>query len=112
MLYYKALQQGLSRLPAADPEVRTRLTKALAEQGLASLYSRLQAVDPVAAGRIHPHDPQRIQRALEVYELSGRPMTELYREMEAEKWRFRTLKLVVTPQDRSILHQRIPAALS
>ncbi len=107
MLYFRALQQGLSCLPEADPEVRTRLAKALAEQGLAALYARLQRLDPVAAQRIHPHDPQRIQRALEVYELTGQPMTELYRYPRAEQWRFQTLKLIISPQDRADLHRRI-----
>lgn len=107
MLYYRALQGGLSDLPSADPELRARLEKECAAEGLAALHARLAAVDPAAAARIHPHDPQRIQRALEVYELTGRPMTELYARRGNEAFPYRPLKLIITPLDREGLHRRI-----
>ena len=72
MLYFSALTEGLAPMPAADPELRRRLEAEAARQGWAALHSRLAGLDPAAARRIHPNDPQRIQRALEVIELSGR----------------------------------------
>lgn len=107
MLYFRALEQGLSRLPAADPELRARLDAELAEQGAAALHRRLQGVDPVAAVRIHPNDPQRIQRALEVYELSGRPLSELQAEAAGQRLPFRLAKLIIAPATRATLHERI-----
>ena len=107
MLYYRALQRGLSDLPPADPQVRARLEKEVADRGVVALYARLEKVDPVAAARIHRHDTQRIQRALEVYELSGQTMTELYAHGRNEMTAFRTLKLIVAPIDRQVLHRRI-----
>ncbi len=107
MLYFRALQQGLSVLPSADPMVRARLAAELVEQGLAALYARLARIDPAAAARIHPHDTQRILRALEVYELSGVPITELYARQRSENTAYRFVKLIVAPADRRLLHQRI-----
>ncbi len=107
MLYFRVLEQGLSELPSADPAIRARLLTELAEQGSAALHNRLAAVDPTAAARIHPHDPQRIQRALEVYELTGRPLTELCARPRDECLPFRIFKLILAPADRQILHQRI-----
>ncbi|MEE4380025.1 MAG: tRNA (adenosine(37)-N6)-dimethylallyltransferase MiaA [Candidatus Competibacteraceae bacterium] len=107
MLYYRALQQGLAVLPPADVEVRARLEAERANDGLAAMHARLTQVDPVAAARIHPHDPQRIQRALEVYELTGKPITELYAHHQDKMESFRVLKWVVAPCERSVLHERI-----
>jgi len=107
MLYFRALQQGLSELPASDPLLRTCLQAELAGQGLAALHARLAEVDPVAAARIHPHDPQRILRALEVHELTGRPITELYAGKRDELFSSGALKLIVAPPARQILHERI-----
>lgn len=77
MLYFKALLEGLSPLPSADPEVRARIEQQAAEQGWESLHRQLQEIDPVAAARIHPNDPQRLSRALEVFFISGKTLTEL-----------------------------------
>ncbi|MCP5197493.1 MAG: tRNA (adenosine(37)-N6)-dimethylallyltransferase MiaA [Gammaproteobacteria bacterium] len=107
MLYFRALEQGLATLPSADLALRARLAVELAEYGCASLHTRLARVDPVAAARIHPHDIQRIQRALEVYELTGQPLTELCRRSHNELLPFRPIKLVVTPIDRLVLRERI-----
>ncbi len=82
-LYFRALTQGLSPLPAADPAIRARLEAEAAAIGWAELHRRLAAVDPAAAARIHHNDPQRIQRALEVFEVTGRPMSELQRQVDA-----------------------------
>lgn len=107
MLYFRALEQGLAELPAADPAVRARLAAEWAEQGGAALHARLARLDPAAAARIHPHDAQRIQRALEVYELAGRPLTELCAHPRTELLPFRTVRLIVAPADRAVLHARI-----
>jgi tRNA dimethylallyltransferase len=107
MLYFRALEQGLAELPSADPEVRARLAAELAEQGSVALHTRLTKLDPIAAARIHPHDVQRIQRALEVYALTGQSLTELCRRSHNELLPFRIIKLIVTPTDRQILHERI-----
>jgi tRNA dimethylallyltransferase len=107
MLYFRALEQGLAELPSADLEVRARLAEELAEQGSVALHTRLTQVDPIAAGRIHPHDVQRIQRALEVYTLTGQSLTELCRRSHNELLPFRIIKLMMAPGDRSVLHKRI-----
>lgn len=82
MLYFKALLEGLSPLPSADPEVRARIEQQAAEQGWESLHRQLQEIDPVAAARIHPNDPQRLSRALEVFFISGKTLTELTQTSE------------------------------
>jgi len=109
MLYFRALQKGLSDLPSAQPEVRARLDAEAREHGWQHMHQRLAAVDPVAAQRIHPNDPQRIQRALEVYELTGRSMTELClaEQGAAIPLPYRLLKIAVAPQERAVLHGRI-----
>jgi len=107
MLYFRALERGLAKLPAADPTVRAHLAADMAEQGSAALHRRLAQVDPGAAARIHPHDAQRIQRALEVYELTGQPLTELWGGSHNELLPFRIIKLIMAPVERRILHERI-----
>lgn len=107
MLYFRALQQGLSDMPSADSTVRARLEAEAGVVGWAALHARLAQVDPAAAQRIHPNDPQRIQRALEVYELGGVPMSDLYRQHAAVQPPYRIFKLILSPADRSVLHQRI-----
>lgn len=78
MLYFKALQQGLSPLPSANPEIRARLLEESRVIGWKALHDRLSEIDPPSALRIHPNDPQRLQRALEVYEITGKPMSEFF----------------------------------
>ncbi len=106
MLYFKALLEGLSQLPESDASVRQKLTQEMEASGLAALHDRLKTVDPVSANRIHPNDPQRTLRALEVYEVSGKTLTELTKE------RFGQLnkpvyQFAIAPKERSVLHQRI-----
>lgn len=107
MLYYRALLQGLAELPAANPEVRAYLEQECKTHGLATLHARLAAVDPAAARRIHRNDPQRIQRALEVYYLTGRPLTELYEQTQAQKKLSQVVKFIIAPTQREFLYQRI-----
>ena len=107
MLYFRALQYGLSPLPASDPAVRGRLESELAEHGLAALHARLRSVDPMIARRIHPNDTQRTLRALEVFEITGRPLSTLQAERAGEAMPWRAIKLVRAPAERKVLHQRI-----
>ncbi len=79
MLYFRALLEGLSILPAADPHIRERLLQEANQIGWAAMHQRLAEIDPLTAKRLHPNDPQRIQRALEVYEITGKPMSALTR---------------------------------
>ena len=80
MLYFRALQYGLSELPHADQSIRDRLTKQAESEGWNKLHEQLKAVDPISAEKIHPNDPQRLQRALEVYELTGVSMSEHHKK--------------------------------
>jgi len=108
MLYFRALQHGLSPLPSADPQTRIRLEEQAQAIGWQAMHRRLAEVDPQAAAQIHPNDPQRIGRALEVFELTGRPLTELQREGAGlHVLPYRLLKLVRAPDDRAVLHERI-----
>jgi tRNA dimethylallyltransferase len=109
MLYFRALSRGLAELPSASPELRERIEAEAREQGWQVLHERLAALDPEAARRIHPNDPQRIQRALEVIGLSGRRISDLQRRQQRQPLPYRVLRIVVCPQPRSALHQRIEA---
>jgi tRNA dimethylallyltransferase len=107
MLYFRALQQGLSDLPSADPEVRARLNAKGEQQGWEALHKKLAEIDPVAAQRIHPNDAQRIQRALEVFQLTGKSLSAWQQENRALPDCFQIINLAVAPSDRAILHERI-----
>jgi len=107
MLYYRALEHGMAEMPAADPEVRARLEAELKRDGLEAMHRRLAEVDPEAAARIHPNDPQRIQRALEVYELSGESLSDHFARNPTDPLPYRLAKLVVAPGDRELLRERI-----
>jgi len=104
MLYFKALFEGLDEMPAADPAVRAELDALAQREGLAALYAELARVDPPTAARLQPADSQRIQRALEVYRISGKPLSAWHSEKPA-----RTTPALISlePQDRAWLHQRI-----
>ncbi|WMJ68693.1 tRNA (adenosine(37)-N6)-dimethylallyltransferase MiaA [Stenotrophomonas sp. 24(2023)] len=108
-LYFRALLQGLSPMPEADPATRAQLAAEAAERGWAALHAELAAVDPAAAARIHATDPQRIQRALEVYRLTGIAISEWQRRPGVDPLPVRTLKLILAPRERAVLHQRIEA---
>jgi len=107
MMYFNALQQGLANMPEADPAVRARLEEDARRLGWPAMHSRLAQVDPQAAARLKPNDSQRVQRALEVYELSGRPMSELWREQEQTVLPYQVHSFAVMPPERAELHRRI-----
>ncbi len=107
MLYYKVLLEGLAEMPAADERVRRQILDEAAEHGWPWVHQQLQAVDPQAAARINPNDPQRLQRALEIWRVSGRTMSEIQAEQQVEPLPYRTLQFAVAPQARSVLHERI-----
>ena len=106
-LYFRALTRGLSELPPADPQTRQRLAEQAQNIGWAAMHRRLRAIDPTAAERIHPNDPQRIQRALEVYELTGSTLTALVGAQPLTALTFPCVSFVLSPADRSTLHDRI-----
>lgn len=106
MLYLRALLQGLSQLPAADPAIRARLAVELATRGAGELHAELAGIDPAAAARIHRNDPQRLLRALEVYRQTGMPLSELQAAWQGAPRRPGVL-LALSPADRSLLHRRI-----
>ncbi len=107
MLYFNALTGGLATLPEADPSIRAKLDLELENLGKEVLHQRLATVDPEAAARIHPNDPQRVQRALEVYEISGRPLTSFFSAAQAQALPYKAIKLIIAPPDRKILHDII-----
>ncbi|MEY0232229.1 tRNA (adenosine(37)-N6)-dimethylallyltransferase MiaA [Providencia manganoxydans] len=106
MLYFKALLEGLSPLPSADPVVRAEIEQIAQLQGWTEIHRRLAEVDPVAAARIHPNDPQRLSRALEVYLISGQTLTEMT-QTAGEELPYNVFQFAIAPQDRKILHERI-----
>jgi tRNA dimethylallyltransferase len=107
MLYFKAIQQGLSQLPSADPNIRKRIEAEAKQKGWEYVHSQLASVDPVSAARIHPNDPQRLQRALEVYYISGKSLTQLQQENEARPLPYNFINFAIAPTDRKVLHERI-----
>jgi len=109
MLYFRALLEGLSPMPEADPQLRADIEREAATRGWPAMHAELAAVDPVAAARIHPNHSQRIARALEVYRSSGIPISEWQRApgQSAALQQYRTLQLAICPQHRAVLHERI-----
>lgn len=107
MLYFRALERGLTPLPAADPDVRAALSDEAGRHGWAALHRRLAQADPETAARIHRNDSQRIQRALEVLELTGQPPSRLHEQEGSGLPSVNPIKLAVAPADRALLHRRI-----
>jgi len=107
MLYFNALLNGLAVLPEANSAIRAKLDQDLKQLGKDVLYQRLAQIDPLAAARIHPNDPQRIQRALEVYEISGKPLSSFFNADQGEDLPYQKIKLIIAPPDRKILHDII-----
>ena len=112
MLYFKALRDGLATMPSADPEIRAKIEAQAAAEGWAAVHAELAKVDPVAAARIHPNDPQRLQRALEVYLVSGQSLTEWQQQAKQQSGQMNEddeslLFLGIQPSDRAVLHERI-----
>lgn len=106
MMYFKALIEGLSPLPNADQAIRAQLEREATEYGWPALHKVLKEVDPVAAAKINENDSQRINRALEVYRLTGKPMSEL-QNTKAKSLPFDILQFAIAPTERLALHQRI-----
>lgn len=106
MLYFKALLEGLSPLPSANPDLRARIEQQAAEQGWDALHRQLVEIDPVAGARIHPNDPQRLSRALEVFYISGKTLTELT-QTSGEPLPYQVHQFAIAPASRELLHQRI-----
>lgn len=107
MLYFNALQHGLSALPPADSAIRAHIEAEAARLGWPAMHAQLASIDPTVAAKIHTTDSQRIERALEVYRISGKPMSVLRAESEKTTLPFHILKLALMPSERSVLHQRI-----
>lgn len=117
MLYYKALVEGLADMPAADPNVRAQIEEEAARLGWQALHEQLAVIDPESAARIHPNDPQRLSRALEVYRVSGRSMTALRQRQSAQSTEaaasgmqqlpYTVANLAIAPANRQVLHRRI-----
>ena len=107
MLYFKALRDGLSDLPAADPELRRAIDEDAAARGWPAVHAELARLDPDAAARLEPGDAQRIQRALEIVRLTGRPLAESYAKKEDDTLPCRLLPIALAPSDRGVLHKRI-----
>ena len=106
MLYFRALQYGLSELPHADQSIRDRLTKQAESDGWKKLHEQLKAIDPISAEKIHPNDPQRLQRALEVYELTGISMSDHHKKAAESSLPYQIMKIALIPSDREWLRTR------
>ena len=107
MMYFKGLVDGLDDLPTADAEVRARIDAEAARIGWPGMHARLRELDPATADRLAPNDAQRINRALEIIELSGKPMSELLAKREKTELPFELLSFALEPSDRAVLHKRI-----
>jgi tRNA dimethylallyltransferase len=113
MMYFRALTEGIAELPSADPEIRAALDDDAENLGWPALHERLRKVDPGAAARIKPNDRQRIQRALEVFEASGRPLSEWQSQAESERDEdLEFVKIALMPEPRKVLHERIEKRLN
>lgn len=107
MLYFNALQHGLNNLPEANPSLRAEIDARAEIMGWPAMHAELARIDPRTAARLKPNDSQRIERALEIFQITGRPMSELLQEEERESIPYRLLKIGLLPSDRKILHERI-----
>ncbi|WP_067515478.1 tRNA (adenosine(37)-N6)-dimethylallyltransferase MiaA [Endozoicomonas ascidiicola] len=107
MMYFKVLRDGMASMPSADDRVRQALLNTAEEKGWAFLHQQLVDVDPKAAQRIKPTDTQRLQRALEVYELTGKPLSQWHQEQDEQKLPWDITSLALAPEDRAVLHERI-----
>lgn len=109
MLYFRTLLRGLSGMPGASARIREKINREAQALGWEALHARLARIDPAAGARIHPNDPQRIQRALEVYEASGLPISAWHAKSKVPGPPFHVLNIALIPQDRDRLHRRIQA---
>ena len=109
MLYFKALQEGLSDLPAADADIRMVIDAMAIQAGWPAIHRELERIDPATAERLDPNDAQRIQRAMEIFYLTGKPMSELIAAGRSASLPYRLIPITLIPGDRATLHQRIAA---
>lgn len=107
MMYFNVLQNGIAELPQANLKIRDKLAAETKQYGLDKLHQRLEKIDPIAAARIHPNDPQRIQRALEIFELSGKTLTELSQNNLSDIADYQFINIGLVPDDRHLLHKKI-----
>ena len=107
MFYFKALEHGLSEMPSADAAVRERIEQRSREIGWQRMHQALARIDSKVAMNISPNDPQRIQRAFEIYETTGMPPSQVYNENRSSPMPFDAVKLVIAPYSRAVLHARI-----
>jgi len=107
MLYFKALQSGLSNLPEANPVIRAGIEQEAAQVGWPAMHTKLAKIDPETAARLKPADSQRIERALEVFAVTGKTMTALHQESSGEDLPYCLLKIALVPSNRKALHGRI-----
>ena len=107
MLYFQALVEGLSDLPEADPTIRLVIDTMAETSGWPALHAELARVDPETAAKLQPNDAQRIQRALEVYYLTNKPMSDFHKKPKYVYFPYTPIKVALVPSDRSVLHQRI-----
>jgi len=111
MLYFNALQKGMANMPEVDDSVRQAIENEAKTKGLQMMHDRLKSVDPVSAERIHPNDPQRIKRALELYDFTGKTLTEFWAEQvqsqTSNSFPYRRIKIALVPEDRAELRKRI-----
>jgi tRNA dimethylallyltransferase len=111
MLYFNALQKGMADMPEVDDQTKQAIADEEKSQGIQALYQRLQKIDPVSAERIHPNDPQRIKRALELYDFTGKTLTEYWQEQDRNQAKnrlpYRCIKIALMPDDRIELRKRI-----
>lgn len=107
MLYFRSITQGLSSLPSADEGIRQKILAEARQRGWDAMHDTLSRIDPRAAQRIHPNDPQRIQRALEVYEITGLSMSDWQEQHKPQGLPYDFIKLAIAPADRAVLHGRI-----
>jgi len=107
MLYFKALQFGLDEMPSADKNIREKILQQAKKLGWPALHEKLKKIDPLAAEKIHENDAQRIQRALEVYEITGKPISDLHQPEQKTISEFDFINIAIMPADRNKLHQRI-----
>jgi tRNA dimethylallyltransferase len=107
MLYFKALTEGLNELPEADPMIRLVIDTMVEEQGSAAVYQKLKELDPDTAARLEPNDTQRVQRALEIYYITGKTMGELLQKPRYVYFPYTPIRIALVPGDRAVLHERI-----
>lgn len=107
MLYFKALLFGIADLPPTDDLIREQVAAHLQEKGAPGLHQWLSEIDPESAQRLHPNDPQRLSRAIEVFLISGKPLSQWHKEQQLQQIPYPVIQYAIAPQERSVLHKRI-----